>query len=70
MANRKAPAAFASDCPKCGFKDIATSYHPRRSYCDPWSRFTFNAQDDEHLHRTCRRCGYDWTDAVLEAVNV
>ncbi len=55
-------------CPKCspGLSrgDVAVSYHPHRSYCDPHSRFTFNSREDEHLHYTCRKCGYDWTGDV------
>lgn len=40
-------------CMKCvPGNDVGVRYHPRRSYCDPHSRYTFSSRDDEHLHYT------------------
>ena len=57
----------AATCPKCGSKDVATSYHAGRWRCEPWSRFTNNSADSEHLHYTCRNCRFDWTGVTADA---
>jgi hypothetical protein len=48
-------------CPKCGYGDICTTYcaHEQPA-CLCWCRV-----DGEHLHRICRRCGYEWLAACL-----
>ena len=50
-------------CTKCGSKDISTTYHRNRNGCS----FTQHNQDtNEHLHRTCRNCSYDWCDPTKD----
>lgn len=49
-------------CPKCGHGDIATTYHEEEVPLDPcWNRV-----EGEHHDRYCRRCGYEWCEAVLQ----
>lgn len=60
-------AATALRCVKCGGASINTSFHPRRSYCDPHSHYTFNCAEGEHLHRYCLTCHYDWTEDCADA---
>lgn len=54
----------ASDCAKCRASDIHTAYHAARRDCLYASRAKHNG---EHLHYTCRNCGYDWTVEVADA---
>ena len=46
----------ANPCPKCGTKG-ATFYH-HADACAPLA-------DVEHMHRTCKGCGYEWAEAPL-----
>lgn len=57
-------------CEKCGQTDIATQYHARHCHATEcsFSRCWYGSHSkrhDEHLHRTCRTCGYDWTQDVV-----
>lgn len=48
-------------CQKCGHLEVSVTYHKDRQYlCPAWPRVT-----SEHLDRYCRRCGYEWVEAVL-----
>jgi hypothetical protein len=52
-------------CSKCGYEDISTQYvEPDRPYAYG-CRF-HKTTNDEHLHRYCRRCGYEWAEACIE----
>lgn len=54
-------------CPKCAGLDIATSYHNGSGYykgCGGSVTRRFNSAEEQHLHRVCRTCGYDWTTGV------
>lgn len=50
-------------CPKCGGHDLGTSYHKSERDC---RIYTDEAVHGEHIHRTCRTCGYNWPDAPLD----
>ena len=51
-------------CPKCGYDDIATIYHKNAQYLSPcWCKVSV-----AHLCRCCRRCQYEWCEAVLEEI--
>lgn len=57
-------------CSKCGSDDIGTTYHKQgcgkaSCSCATCSYGSHAKSHDEHLHRFCRGCGFDWLDAVL-----
>ena len=54
-------------CPKCGGDDICTRYHPTVYFSYACSYRDCSHEGDEHLHRYCRRCAYDWCQAPLDA---
>lgn len=63
--------AKRSLCPKCGSKDIHTSYHApgcskESCNCNQCNYNDHSKEHDEHLHRYCRGCRYDWIDPVLD----
>ena len=47
-------------CLKCGWGEASTHYHPGGI----WG--ATGCPREEHLHRYCQRCGYDWIEACLE----
>ena len=49
-------------CSKCGANDIATQWHERGKKCK-----SDEGPRGEHLHRTCRNCGYTWRDPIRGA---
>jgi hypothetical protein len=60
-------------CMKCGGTDILTRYHKSGKdcwdgccceYCLPGELKGI----EEHLHRTCRTCQYDWRDPCNKAL--
>ena len=58
------PYSEKSICSKCGHDVIETRY------CGPGANRYDMARclvDGEHLHRTCKRCGYEWLEAPLDA---
>ncbi len=66
------PSPRSSSCPKCGSTDISMSYHKQgcsdlNCSCAECSWGSHHNQHDEHLHRHCRGCQYDWIDPVLVA---
>lgn len=58
------------DCPKCLAPEGATFRH-HRGVCVPTSDgfydVTVYSSTDEHLHRTCVRCGYEWLEQTADA---
>jgi len=56
-------------CAKCGSTDIMTKFHNSRYACDrstgTWSAVAYTFEG-EHLHKTCRDCGYQWPDTPLD----
>jgi hypothetical protein len=53
------PHAPDALCPKCGNADVGTHYYPDGCEEDDcWSH------DREHLRRHCRKCNYEWAEAV------
>ena len=51
-----------AECPKCGSDDVGTIH---RSYARPQDKGWPELSEDEHLLRVCRRCQYEWQEAVL-----
>lgn len=52
-------------CKKCGSGDINDDYHKALGfkpcgYWHPGQQFP-----GEHIHRTCKNCGYEWAEAPL-----
>jgi hypothetical protein len=63
------PFDESATCPKCGSGDINTRHivkggrnHFWRPGCGLWSM-----SDPEHMDRHCRRRGYEWAEAPLDA---
>lgn len=60
-------------CVKCGSDDIYTRWHRGIDDCSYSERKRRGYQekraelDPEHLHRTCRGCGFDWTTRPADA---
>jgi hypothetical protein len=46
-------------CPKCGGQGLGVKWHTADYAC--------NHAGVEHLHRTCRTCGYDWSEPTDDA---
>lgn len=49
-------------CPKCGHKSISSVYE---EYYHPMERYYHDHMFDkkqEHICRTCQRCGYQWPE--------
>jgi len=58
--DKRPPYNPAAVCTKCGFKEVGIEYHHRWN-C-PWGYCAEN-----HLHRTCMRCNYQWIEAPVDA---
>lgn len=61
-------------CPQCGGDDISVSYLDNNAYsCQstyaprayPDARPVCHYHSGPHHHRTCRRCGFRWAEAVM-----
>ena len=57
-----------ASCSKCGGGDISTRYHQGESYWGDSRHCAYGEaarpgthRKGEHLHLTCRTCGFDWT---------
>ena len=50
-------------CRKCGCTDIKTEYCEHKG--GRLMEICWCKVDDEHMHRTCERCRYEWLEAVL-----
>ena len=55
-------------CPKCGSGDVLFGWHPAGHYSYSW--VGDGAALQEHMHRTCSECGYEWPEAPLDAVDL
>lgn len=53
-------------CPKCGCEVVSSRYCPGHA---PFSRHGLcgHMRRDQHQQRTCRRCGYEWLEAPVDA---
>ncbi len=49
-------------CVKCGFSNIIST-----EYCRCERILCIYHLDEEHLHRVCQRCGYEWAEATLDS---
>lgn len=62
--------AVGLSCAKCGLMDIMTKFHQSKYACGrstgTWSGTSYTFEG-EHLHRTCRDCGYQWQSLPLDA---
>lgn len=49
-------------CPKCGSNDVRVGYvSGRLNFCSIDSEcYRTRRQTEEHFHRTCQRCHYQW----------
>lgn len=54
------PLDLTAPCPKCGYADVACMFHESK-----WGTFSC-IFDVPHMHRTCRRCWFDWPEAPLD----
>jgi hypothetical protein len=65
MADQPTPTMT---CRKCGGEDIATAWHVNGWDCTFSQRQRYSGPDlGEHLHRSCRTCGFDWYDGTQDA---
>lgn len=49
-------------CRKCGSTDITFAYHKTKHSC----LYRDSTRPDvEHIHSTCKRCGWDWASAPI-----
>ena len=55
-------------CDKCGGDDCWTRLHDGRFGSTGCGFRSWNHAEGEHLHHGCRRCGWDWTAATLDAL--
>ena len=67
------PITARITCPKCGDVEVNTEWHrasehPRWETCGR-ARMEYGGLEitQEHLHRTCMYCMYEWIDDVLSA---
>lgn len=61
------PFDAEAKCPKCGGDDLATTFHAASDLTHPMAVGRDRCDvHDEHIHRHCRRCGYDWIEAPLD----
>lgn len=59
-------------CPKCWGEDVSTSYRENshafdcRRHSRGWASTGDDCEvcKDEHFHRHCRRCSYEWREEV------
>ncbi len=59
----------AATCAKCGHDDISIRYRRSGYDCSYPRRCGMSQFDGEHHDRHCRRCGYEWAEAVMPAVD-
>jgi hypothetical protein len=68
MTQELKPFTGAAQCPMCAHRDVAVDYcgrvletSRRKASCRG------NEVVDNHLHRICRRCGYEWLELTWDA---
>ena len=60
-------------CQKCGSGDMHTRWHKDGHACSHEQRRvegTDCCEVEEHLHETCRNCGFTWRSELRWAVDV
>lgn len=61
MVEQTTGFAKVAACKKCGTEEEAgLVFHKSNTDCPPESPFT-----GEHIHRTCRVCGFQWPELPL-----
>lgn len=57
-------------CEKCSHAEIGVYYCPQPQpawICWPHVRIAQRGLSDcEHMHRTCKRCGYEWLETCID----
>ncbi len=58
----------SATCSKCGSSNVSARYC-EHDWCSDFDHKYGRCQaaDGPHIHRYCRRCGYDWLEAPLDA---
>lgn len=63
----------AASCAKCGGDEIATRYHDGETYWGDLRHCAYGSAAHptahtrgEHLHLTCKTCGFDWTEGCVD----
>ena len=51
-------------CPKCSHASVSITH--QRRYLVGICHYG-DCSADEHLHRRCQRCGYQWAEACIDA---
>lgn len=58
-----------STCPKCKGRDVATRYEGPIEEDPCWYGRKYEPRgkwpEKEYMHRTCKRCDYEWPESVL-----
>lgn len=54
-------------CCKCGQEDISVSYHSCDYDCS-YSQKHDEGNEGEHLHYTCKLCGYSWCGVTRDNI--
>ncbi len=66
VAKALPPFNETATCCKCGHGVIYTQHHNSGYYCG----FRHRVANSEHLHRGCRRCGYQWAESTRSSMKV
>lgn len=61
------PFSDAAPCQKCGGADIDVQFHGGRDDGGRFSPCADLRQWADHLCRRCRRCGFQWMEACVDA---
>jgi len=61
-------AELVTSCVKCGCGDAAVQWHraSRDGFIHTCGYYAKAHDAAEHLHLTCRRCGYEWIAPTLD----
>lgn len=62
MGNQMQPFNPEAKCAKCGSDDIHSKFCYRR-VCWKWPN---RIEGEQHMHRYCQICRYDWVEAPLD----
>jgi len=69
MSNPKLPKYNPdAKCPKCDYLNVNSVYCEEPQVAEICYEFTYReAELQEHIHRTCQCCHYEWLEAALSA---
>jgi ribosomal protein S27AE len=61
------PFNVERNCPKCGCLDVGARHLSRKEFPNSRSYYDCERRENtEHIHRHCRRCGFNWDEAPLD----